>query len=263
MATGTQTQGITNKLVFPTKSKREEEKEDTKIRELKGDRNSTFKVESLEPAYAEIIRMIEFLKPRHKLLKEKKIVPFIVDSKKFCYAWYCEENWETPNGNASEMRLSVDLLSKSGIEIMTQIDHELIHAHNDNIWPKRQDSEGNKFPADMSREGCMHNQKFRDTARNVGGECEDPAIRKQRGSRDIGWGMYSFLPKILTEIETEFKPNEEAFSLIRHDIKTKPKSKTPTKMIKYTCMCGTNVRCATGLDATCNKCHEVFFEEVK
>lgn len=225
--------------------------------ELQGKRNKTVQVDSLAPAYDECLRWIEYLKQFHPLITEERIVPTFVATDKICYGWQVVKNWNSEKGKASELPISYATLAKGSIEIGEAIEHELIHIENNNIWQARQDTLGNPMPVDMSREGAYHNQKFRDTAEKRGSYCVDPKERKELGKRDISWGESHFTPTTVTKIIAEFQPNDDAFTLIREDIKFKTEPRKPSPYLKWTCGC-TNVRCATELSAICAKCNTKF-----
>ena len=71
-----------------------------------------------------------------------------------------------------------------------------------------------------------------------------------------GYGItVGFTPMWEAIILAELRPDDNAFTLVREIVEAKKKTKSPTKMRKWTCECGNNVRYAgEDLDSTHNIC---------
>ncbi len=147
--------------------------------------------------------------------------------------WHWKDKWQLKKKNISEINICAESLSGNVIETLI---HEIVHYHN----------------ASLNIEDCnqhqYHNKRFKEMAENYG-------LNVEKSGRD-GWSTTS-ISKALQKTISKVKVNKKVFNLYR---KKSIIIKSITKMIKYRCDC-TTVRCATDLQARCEKCKKPFKQE--
>lgn len=117
--------------------------------------------------------------------------------------------------------------------LLATLCHELLH-----LW---QEYHGNASKSNY------HNTGFREKAHACG------LVVDKRGCHT---GYTDIFTSLLAKhgLETQALHDELALSGLR----LYGAGKRPLKMRKWSCACPTNVRCATELDATCNRCRQTF-----
>jgi hypothetical protein len=167
--------------------------------------------------------------------------------RKSAYAWFCLAAWtrgkeENPD-YIPEINLAAEHLARGKLAACESLIHEMVHYRN--FSEGIRDCSSNQY----------HNIKFKKRCEEFGLSCE--LVSK------YGYAQTSLSDSLREWCETEFADiPDEVFELARLpetiDPKTgKKKGKAPTKMRKWTCGC-TNVRCAVQLDASCDRCGNVF-----
>jgi hypothetical protein len=146
--------------------------------------------------------------------------------------WYRPDGWKNDKKNVGEINICAEVLNKDPIETLI---HEMVHYTNS--YDKIIDCNSQQY----------HNKHFKDRAENYGLNVEKDGRR--------GWAYTKISPELKKSLDT-FKIDYNIFKLYRNP---KISIKAPTKMKKYRCNC-TTVRCATELQATCNKCKQQFKE---
>jgi hypothetical protein len=210
----------------------------------------TLEQASLIPAMKEIERQADFLIAEMKfdalLLKEDARVTFVIQTqgKRACFGSYTPSVWTDKDGKKScEIQISAEHLTRPAIQTTATIAHELQHKMN-NL----------KGIRDTSNNGVYHNGKWLDSAK-------DMLILAEKTKKNGHGITVGFTPIWEAVILAELQPDESAFTLVRDIVEAKKKNKAPTKMLKWTCDCGVNVRCAVELRATCDECGTVFAKD--
>ena len=210
----------------------------------------TLEQASLIPAMKEIERQADFLIAEMKfdelLLKENARVTFVIQTqgKRACFGSYTPNIWTSKDGKKScEIQISAEHLTRPAIQTTATIAHELQHKMNDL-----------KGIGDTSNNGAYHNGKWLDSVKDM--------LVMAEKTKQNGHGItVGFTPIWEAVVLAELQPDDNAFTLVREIVEAKKKTKSPTKMLKWTCECGVNVRCAVELDATCNECGTDFVKD--
>lgn len=205
---------------------------------------------SLIPTLREVERIADFLIAEMKfdelLLKENARVTFVIQTqgKRACYGSYTPNVWTDKDGKKScEIQISAEHLARPVIQITATIAHELQHKMN-NL----------KGINDTSNNGTYHNSKWLDSVK-------DMLIMAEKTKKN-GHGITTgFTPLFEALVIGELRPDDNAFTLVREIVEAKKKTKAPTKMIKWACECGVNVRCAVELNAICQECDSQFVKD--
>lgn len=202
--------------------------------------------ESFIPAYAELERwMVAMINrtPKASRLAERANASLVAQiaskGQKNCYGYFQPDAYTNKEGKSvHQVTLCVETF-KSGIDQTFETSaHEIVHATNHLAGVK--DCTNN-----------THNKKFKELAEQFG-------LIVEKGTVSQGWAITSMGPELKEWMDTELKPDADAFTLLAN-VKER-KEKKPSKMVKWACDC-TIVRCATALDATCGECGEVFAQE--
>jgi len=186
---------------------------------------------SICPVIRELERIYDELSKYYKLKADRPIITIQTKGRSNnTLGWYWKNKWKSGKTEVSEINICAEELDKNPIETLV---HEMVHYHNalENIMDCNQHQ--------------YHNKYFKSKAESYG-------LNVEKSGRH-GWSITS-ISKDLQKVIDKIKPDKSKFSLYR---KTRVVIKSPTKMIKYTCDC-TTVRCATELNAKCNKCGKDF-----
>ena len=148
--------------------------------------------------------------------------------------------WSTREGDlCHETNFAAEWLRRSVEEIIETAIHEVVH-----LWCHSQEIK------DCSSSG-RHNREFKKHSELLGLVCAKPTDYR-------GYAYTSPSPELLARMAGELRPDVAKFALFRL---MEASGSSPTKMKKWSCGC-TNVRCATQLEATCDRCGNVFDVEV-
>ena len=165
--------------------------------------------------------------------------------RKNAYGWFGRDRWGTDNGCLHEINISAEHLHRDFYDVIKTLVHELVHFVNHIRYSRGQNSK----PDCSSSQ--YHNKLFKETCEEVGLNCEKMGRR--------GWASTSLTEELQKKIDKYFSGEDRhAFSLFR--LEGGLAAKAPTKMKKWTCTCGTNIRAAVQLDIKCNECNEDFWE---
>lgn len=104
--------------------------------------------------------------------------------------------------------------NRSAEEIVETLLHEMVHYCN-------------KVNEIKDCSGNVHNKKFKTLAEAVG-----LVVEKEKS---VGWGYTSLSDELKEYIQTNIKPDENAFEYFRAGITVKPKIKRKKTLFKYTC----------------------------
>lgn len=195
---------------------------------------------SIQPALTELERLYGHFSKRLGLNgKDRPIIIIQTVGRKNVHGWMHPSKWQGQGESDSlnEITVGAEHLTRGVEETVVTLVHEMAH-HINNL-------EGIK---DCSKEQ-YHNRKFKDRAEAVG-------LKAEKMGR-FGWGKTTASPELAREIAS-LKVNAEAFNVFRTRDRAE---KAPTKLIKWSCSCGVNVRCAVELVATCNLCDEPFIQQ--
>ena len=207
------------------------------------------------PAEIEIERMVDYFKQDmgFKDLRLTAKVQTQGKQRSFYGSATKQIVYKSDDGKGSyELQISSEHLNRSAMQIATTVRYILVlfKAFEDGV---RVTSGTNDI---------YHNRKFLDIGTHYGldlyvtSELESSVFKKH------GFGLIKgFNPIYEAIVLQELKPDDSAFTVVRQIIEAKKKTKAPTKMIKWTCECGVNVRCAVDLDATCNECGTDFVKD--
>lgn len=222
---------ITETEITETKTKIQ-----TKTKILK---NLGLRIKSLQPALAEIERMIDYLKIDMDF-GDIRITPTIqTQGQRKTFGHFSANRWQDDNGsNHHEIQITAENLKRPAMDIASTIRHELVHAKNFSLGIR-----------DASNSGVYHNLKFKSSAEEYGLICAEKTPAN-------GHGFTSLSAMLEARLIAELQPNDSAFNLVR--LATKPK-KAKTKMLKWSCGC-TNIRAAVEVNATCEECSETFIK---
>ena len=186
---------------------------------------------SVNPAISELERAYQFFNGElfGGGLDSNVVITIQSRGRKSALGWRWAGKWK--NGDTSEIaeiNLSAEDLKRSDpYEVLI---HEMAHHLNHQKGIK-----------DVSR-GQYHNKRFKETAESAG------LIVKKCGN--VGFGITE-LGELAKEKLLKFKPQKEVFALLRRCEITA----STTKLKKWACSCGINVRVARpDFDATCNLC---------
>ena len=194
-------------------------------------------IASLTPAMDELERALAWAARPINIPADHRIVPTIQTSgRRRACAWFLKNSWSTREGElCHEVNFSAEALNRPVEFIVATAVHELAH-----LWAH---SLGLK---DCSTAG-RHNKVFKQHAEALGLVVASPMDH---------WG-YAYThasPDLLARMAHELQPDVGKFALFRLGQGSR---KAPTKMKKWGCGC-TIVRCATDLDATCDRCGGMF-----
>lgn len=161
--------------------------------------------------------------------------------KKNTLGWHAPKRWQNGEPEAvSEITICAEALSDGLYEIADTVVHEMVHAFNH--------ANGIK---DVSG-GQYHNRKFADLAETVG-------LVVSKGSRGFAYtSPQGEEGKAFRDWVDSIGIDASVFNIVRIERRG---AKAPTKMKKWTCGCGTNVRCAVELAATCDYCGTPFVRQ--
>lgn len=196
---------------------------------------------SLIPAQTEVERMVDYFKQDMNFKDIRITVNIETEGSRQCYGHFTEKEVyksTIDNKGSYELKISSEHLDRTALEIATTVRHELVHAKNTELKVR-----------DTSNQGIYHNGKFLDMAVKYGLEMHEK-------TKQNGYGLTKgFNPIYEAIVLQELKPDDNAFTLVRIATEKKRKEKSPTKMRKWTCECGNNVRYAgEDLDSTHNTC---------
>ncbi len=190
---------------------------------------------SICPIIQELERIYDILADKYELNKIAKRPLITIQtkgSKKNTLGWYWKNKWHHNGKDISEINICAEELSDKIIQTLI---HEMVHYHN----------------ASLDILDCnqhqYHNKHFRDRAESYG-------LNVEKNGRH-GWAFTTISESLQKELN-KLKIKKQVFTLHRKRNKTVT---AKTKMIKYVCNC-TTVRCATNLQATCDKCGKKFIE---
>ena len=190
---------------------------------------------SLQPAIQELERAYQFFNQElfGAGLDLNVIITIQSRGRKNALGWHWAGKWKNGDKTAlAEINLSAENLKTSDpYEILI---HEMAHHLNHQ-----------RGIQDVSR-GQYHNKHFKTAAESAGLEV------KRVGN--VGYGITE-LGELAKEKILQFKPQKEVFAILRIQEIARQK----TKLKKWSCGCGVNVRVArTDFDATCNSCGTAF-----
>lgn len=186
---------------------------------------------SVNPAISELERAYQFFNDElfGGGLDSNVVITIQSRGRKSALGWHWAGKWKNGDKTSiAEINLSAEEL-KTGDPYEVLI-HEMAHHLNHQKGIK-----------DVSR-GQYHNKRFKEAAESAGLEV------KRVGN--VGFGITE-LGELAKEKLLKFKPQKEVFALLRlHEF-----SRLPTKLKKWSCACGINLRVARpDFDATCNHC---------
>ena len=198
--------------------------------------------ESFIPTYAELERLVdEFIAitPKASRLTERANASLIVHvatkGQKNCYGYFQPDAYTKDGKTVHQVTMCAETFQYGIDQIVSTLIHETVHATNH--LASVNDCTNN-----------THNKKFKELAEQFG-------LIVEKGSASQGWAITTMSPELQEWVNTELKPNADAFTLLAN-VKP-PKEKKPSKMVKWECDC-TIVRCATALNATCEECEQPF-----
>ena len=187
---------------------------------------------SVQPAISELERLYEAFDPLFpkQIRREKPIIIIQTKGRRGgTLGWCAPEAWT--NGQPeriNEITICAEELARPIADVAGTLLHEMVHHFN--ILQAVRDCSSSQY----------HNRAFRDLAQLVGLEVS------QAGHR--GWARTRLRPEAIKLVQS-LNAKSDAFHLFR----SSHESKAPTKLLKWVCGC-TNLRCATALDASCNRC---------
>ena len=190
---------------------------------------------SLNPAIGELERAYRFFNQElfGGALDSKVILTIQSRGRKSALGWHWAKKWK--NGDTTslaEINFSAeDLKASDPYEILI---HEMAHHLNHQRGIK-----------DVSG-GQYHNSHFKEAAESAG-------LQVMKTGR-VGYGITA-LGDLAKEKILQFKPQREVFGILRIQEIARQK----TKLKKWSCECGVNVRVARpDFNATCNSCGTLF-----
>jgi hypothetical protein len=190
---------------------------------------------SIIPIIKELERVYDELSKEFGLKAKRPIITIQTKGRsKGILGWHWSDKWQNGKEDVSEINICAENLKDTPIETLV---HEMVH--HANAVEKIEDCNHHAY----------HNKHFKKRAESYG-------LNVENGDRH-GWAHTSIGTK-LAETLKKINVNYEVFKLYR-----KPNLSTtaPTKMRKFSCGC-TTVRCATDLDAVCNRCKNRFVEAI-
>ncbi len=189
---------------------------------------------SLKPAIQELERAYQFFNQElfGSGLDLNVIITIQSRGRKNALGWHWAGKWKNGDKTSvAEINLSAEDL-KTGDPYETLI-HEMAHHLNHQRGIK--DVSGNGY----------HNKRFKETAESAG--------LQTIPSKKIGY--MTALGELAKAKILEFKPQNEVFAILR----LKEMARQKTKLKKWSCGCGVNVRVARpDFNATCNSCGTLF-----
>lgn len=189
---------------------------------------------SIIPVIKELERIYDELAPKLNFKMTRPIITIQTrGSRKLLLGWYGADRWLQNKKEIGEINICAEELNGNPVETLV---HEIVHYSNN--CEKKSDCNSQQY----------HNKIFKEKAESYG-------LNVKNDGRH-GWSETSISEK-LQKILDLIKVDKEVFKLYR---KSYISTSAPTKMKKYRCEC-TIVRCATDLQATCNKCKKPFEEQ--
>jgi hypothetical protein len=204
--------------------------------------NSEKDAVSLRPALAELERAFDAFAPLFKRPMPRPVITIQHRGRRRAVGWYWHDRWEDPatEKRPPEINLCAEHMASPPEEVAEVLLHEMCHYANA--------LEGIK---DCSK-NHYHNKHFRDRCHSVGLNSEKMESR--------GWADTSLSPELLEKVKA-VAIDPAAFAIYRRQEQGK---KPGSKMKKWQCSAGCTItRCATVLDATCNRCGKRFVREDK
>jgi hypothetical protein len=188
---------------------------------------------TLAPAIKELERAFHFFNARvfNNQIVKNFVITIQTKGRRSASGWFGPERWSnTDSKHIHEINISAEyLLVADPMEVLL---HELCHQYNNQRGIK--DYTVNQY----------HNRKFKETAEKAG------LIVTQFENR--GFARTAISAELQKIIDLEFKPQVEVFHVFRRFVDKKEKG---SKLRKYTCSCGINVRVAKEpFLATCDLC---------
>lgn len=190
---------------------------------------------SISPAIAELERAYQFFNAELFSRKLDSNVVLTIQSRgrKNALGWHWAAKWKNGDKTSlAEINLSAeDLKTSDPYEVLI---HEM--AHHSNHQQGIRDVSGGQY----------HNAHFKRAAESAG-------LQVMR-SGSVGYGITA-LGDFAKEKLLEFKPQKKVFEILRQVESVRQR----TKLKKWACGCGVNVRVARpDFDATCNHCGTQF-----
>jgi hypothetical protein len=189
---------------------------------------------SIIPVIKELERIYDELAPKLHFKMARPIITVQTrGSRKLLLGWYGAERWHQDKNVIGEINICAEELNGNPVETLI---HEIVHYSNS--CEKKPDCNSQQY----------HNKIFKEKAESYG-------LNVKNNGRH-GWAETS-IGETLQKTLDGLKIDKEVFTIYRQSNISSP---TPTKMKKYRCEC-TTVRCATDLQAICNKCKKPFEEQ--
>lgn len=149
--------------------------------------------------------------------------------------WHQAKAWRNKKDVITEVCICAEVLDRGPLKCAETLLHEMVHLANSRRGIN--DCSVNQY----------HNASFRNMAVEAGMICEK--------MEKFGWASTSLGPE-QKKVLKSMRLKRAAFQLARREFEAK--EKPPTKMRKWACQCGINIRAAVELDITCNRCGELF-----
>lgn len=166
--------------------------------------------------------------------------------RKNALGWFGQDRWGNLDKSFHEINISAEHLNRDFLEVIETLIHELVHYVNHVRFIRGQ----NDKPDCSSSQ--YHNKIFKNTCEEIGLNCEKMGR--------FGWASTSLTEELEARVDKFFRGEDRhAFSISRVSGSAAAAAKAPTKMKKWTCACGVNIRAAVDLDIKCNECGEDFW----
>lgn len=196
-------------------------------------------VRELERIYDKACSLFKNLEKDHDftLAETRPVILVQTKGRKSALGWFWAQRWENGDGELHELTITAEYLKRPVHEIAETMVHEMVHHFN--FLRGVKDCNASQY----------HNRKFAEI-------CEAVGLLVEKGKRGFA---YTDLSEPLRAKVDSWKLNADAFALAR----TVPLTvKAPTKLKKWTCGCGINIRVArSDFSATCNFCDTAFEEQ--
>lgn len=191
---------------------------------------------SLKPAVQELERFYQFMNKKFKLnLPDKVVITIQNRGRKNALGWFCTNIWDNHKDKGlNEINICAEALLQNPYETLA---HETAHYLELLLRGK------------LSRNN-YHTKTFKEFAEKL--------LLEVKHYPGLGWAFTKPTKEFNAMLE-EFKANKESFEVVRSSLNHKMKA--PTKMKKWFCSCGCNVRCAVELNAICTRCNTLFLKE--
>ena len=223
---------------------------------VKAEKVQGLDIVSLQPALAEIERMIQFFRDDMSFTKGLRVTPIIQTRGRANTKGHFSlaPLYVDKNGNGShELQICSESLMLPAIEIAAIVRHELVHALNVECGVQ-----------DCSKNGIHHNKKFKAVAEQYGLVCEEFGDSKEGKAKRKrhGYGMTAFSEVYKFMVETTLKPDDSAFTVARKVVEKQRQDKQPTNSVKWDCGCTSLTTYKTlDLQAVCQRCGNVFVRQ--